>query len=564
MLTRRQMLKAGLAGGGYALLGGGYVLLGPGRSRRVFADQLPSSPPTTPFLEELPIAPIAQPVARFATRPDPTNCVNVDGTTAIHVSGPRVVPTNAQFFLIHERQALHSFHPRLPPSSVWGYNGMVPGPTFLGRSGTPVLVRFVNDLPTNDPVGIGEPISAVHRHGGFQAPEDDGYPLDTFCTGQSRDYFYPQTPAPNVFGLPNPEQNEESTMWYHDHAIDITGPNVYRGLAGFFLNFDEVDSFLGEEDPNPRALRLPGRMRGQVREFDIPIVIQDKLFDQDGRLVFDTFDHNGFLGDKFVLNGKIQPFLRVKRRKYRFRFLNGSNARFYQLFLRNGGPFDFVIAADDHLFPRPLLNQKSIILGPAERAEVVIDFSRFPSNTEVILENRLEQDDGRKPDSLVSTGTPLLKFIVNGDVADPSRVPDTLRPILIGPAQILPFVTVKRTFDFERSDGAWQINGEFFDENRINAKPKVNTAEIWTIKSGGGWTHPVHIHLSSFFVLSRNGSSPLPLERARKDTIDVGAFFTQEVKILAMFPRYTGSYVFHCHNIEHEDMRMMAQFENQP
>ena len=118
MLTRRQMLKAGLAGGGYALLGGGYVLLGPGRSRRVFADQLPSSPPTTPFLEELPIAPIAQPVARFATRPDPTNCVNVDGTTAIHVSGPRVVPTNAQFFLIHERQALHSFHPRLPPSSV--------------------------------------------------------------------------------------------------------------------------------------------------------------------------------------------------------------------------------------------------------------------------------------------------------------------------------------------------------------------------------------------------------------------------------------------------------------
>src|SRR5439155_161544 len=410
-------------------------------------------PPTTPFLEELPIAPIAPPVARFATPADPANCVNVDGTTAVHVHGPRVVPTHAQFFLIHERPAPHSFHPQLPSNVIWGYNGMAPGPTFLGRSGTPFLVRFVNDLPTNDPVGIGEPITAVHRHGGFQAPEDDGYPLDTFCTGQSRDYFYPQTPAPNVFGLPNPEQNEESTMWYHDHAIDITGPNVYRGLAGFFLNFDEVDSFLGEEDPNPRALRLPGRMRGQVREFDIPIVIQD---------------------------------------------------------------------------------------------------------------NRLEQDDGRKPDSLVSTGTPLLKFIVNGDVADPSRVPDTLRPILIGPAQILPFVTVKRTFDFERSDGAWQINGEFFDENRINAKPKVNTAEIWTIKSGGGWTHPVHIHLSSFFVLSRNGSSPLPLERARKDTIDVGAFFTQEVKILAMFPRYTGSYVFHCHNIEHEDMRMMAQFENQP
>src|SRR5206468_5392418 len=199
--------------------------------------------------------------------------------------------------------------------------------------------------------------------------EDDGCPLATLCTGQSRDFYSPLTAAPNGFGLPNPEQNEESTMWYHDHAIDITGPNVYRGLAGFFLNFDEVDSFLGEEDPNPRALRLPGRMRGQVREFDIPIVIQDKLFDQDGRLVFDTIDHNGFLGDKFVLNGAIQPFFRVARRKYRFRFLNGSNARFYQLFLSNGQPF-VAIATDDSLLEHPV-TVKSFEIGPAERVEVV-------------------------------------------------------------------------------------------------------------------------------------------------------------------------------------------------
>jgi len=297
--------------------------------------------------------------------------------------------------LIHESAALHSFHPQLPPNSIWGYEGMTPGPTFIAN-GAPFLVRFVNELPANDPVGIGEPITSVHRHGGFQAPEDDGYPLDTFCgpspaTGnlpQSRDYFYPNEPPPNPFGLPNPEQNEESTLWYHDHAIDITGPNVYRGLAGFFLNFDELDSVLGEEDPNPRALRLPGRMNGQVREFDIPIVIQDRLFDQNGFLVFDTFDHNGFLGDKFVLNGKIQPFLTVKRRKYRFRFLNGSNARFYQLFLRNGVPFDFIIAADDHLLPRPLPSVRSFRIAPAERVEVVIDFSRYASNTEIILENR--------------------------------------------------------------------------------------------------------------------------------------------------------------------------------
>ena len=556
MFTRRQVLRVGLVGGGYALLGTGYILLAPGRRRRVFADDLPRSPSTTPFQEELPIAPTARSVARFSTRADPGNCVNVDGTTAFHVHGPRgPLPGNTQFFLIHERPALHSFHPQLPPNSIWGYDGMAPGPTFMARSGVPNLIRFVNDLPDNDPVGIGEPITAVHRHGGFQAPEDDGYPLDTFCRGQSRDYFYPNEPPPNPFELPNAEQNQESTMWYHDHAIDITAQNVYRGLAGFFLNFDAVDS--GNELAPPPALGLPSG------EFDIPIVIQDRLFNRNGFLVYDSFDHDGFLGDKFVLNGKIQPFLRVKRQKYRFRFLNGSSARFYQLFLRNGQPFDFIIAADDHLLPRPLPNVKSFRIAPAERVEVVIDFRRYASNTEIILENRLEQTDGRKPDELRTPGTPLLKFIVTGDAADPSRVPDPLRPVPVGPAQILPRVTVRRTFEFDRSDGAWTINGEFFDENRINAKPRVNTAEIWTLKSGGGWAHPVHLHLSSFFVLSRDGATPPPIERGRKDTVVIGASASEEVKILAMFPRYTGRYVFHCHNIEHEDMRMMGQFENQ-
>ncbi|TMA48655.1 MAG: hypothetical protein E6J83_02960, partial [Deltaproteobacteria bacterium] len=206
MFSRRDLLKLGL-------ISGTYGLLGPAPRRRAFADGLPPSPRTTPFLVELPIAPIAQPVAPFPTRGDPGNCVNVDGTTAFHVHGPRVVPTNTQFFLIHERVGAHAFHPQLPPNVIWGYDGMTPGPTFMARSGTPFLVRFVNDLPENDPVGIGEPINAIHRHGGWQFPEDDGYPLDTFCAGQSRDYYYPNE-ADDL-----DEQNEHSTLWYHDHAI---------------------------------------------------------------------------------------------------------------------------------------------------------------------------------------------------------------------------------------------------------------------------------------------------------------------------------------------------------
>ena len=152
---------------------------------------------------------------------------------------------------------------------------------------------------------------------------------------------------------------------------------------------------------------------------------------------------------------------------------------------------------------------------------------------------------------------------MTGDAADPSQVPDPLRPISVGPAHILPLVTVKRTFEFDREDDGWVINERFFDENRINAKPQVGTAEIWKLKSEDDWSHPIHLHLSSFFLLSRDGSAPPPIERGRKDTIVIGAKSSEEVKILAMFPRYRGRYVFHCHNLEHEDMRMMAQFENQ-
>ena len=155
-LTRRDMLKLGIAVGGATVLPGGRLLAdGGGQS-----GGLGSSPRTTPFVVELlpgrGIPPVAQPVAPFPTLPDPGNCVNVDGSTAFHVHGPRVVPANTEFFLMHERPVEHSFHPQLPPNVLWGYDGSIPGPTFIAKSGTPQLVRFVNDLPENDPVGIGD------------------------------------------------------------------------------------------------------------------------------------------------------------------------------------------------------------------------------------------------------------------------------------------------------------------------------------------------------------------------------------------------------------------------
>ena len=145
------------------------------------------------------------------------------------------------------------------------------------------------------------------------------------------------------------------------------------------------------------------------REFDVPLVFQDRRFDPNGFLVYDSFDHNGFLGDKFLVNGVIQPFFKVARRKYRFRFLNGSSARFYEFFLSNGQPFT-AIATDDHLLEHPV-KVRSVRIGPAERVDVVVDFSGCSLNSEVFLVNRLEQTDGRKPGNLVSPGTPLLKAL---------------------------------------------------------------------------------------------------------------------------------------------------------
>jgi FtsP/CotA-like multicopper oxidase with cupredoxin domain len=262
-----------------------------------------------------------------------------------------------------------------------------------------------------------------------------------------------------------------------------------------------------------------------------------------------------------VVNGLIQPYLSVARRKYRFRFLNGSNARFYDLVLSNGQPFT-AIATDSTLLEHPV-QVRSLRIGPAERVEVIVDFSGARLDQKIYLVNRLEQDDGRKPGDLVSPGTRLLQFWVRGDAADPSRVPDDLRLITESPSELLAQARIQRTFKFERSRGAWVINGEFFDENRINANPRVGVPEIWHFESGGGWTHPVHVHLSEFFVLARDRNRLPVLERGRKETVNVGDSYG-DASILIKFDEYTGRYVFHCHNIEHEDMRMMGQFEVRP
>jgi FtsP/CotA-like multicopper oxidase with cupredoxin domain len=214
----------------------------------------------------------------------------------------------------------------------------------------------------------------------------------------------------------------------------------------------------------------------------------------------------------------------------------------------------------------------------AERLEVVFDFSSFPTGTELFLENRLPQSNGRKPDDGLrpqGSGNQLVKFIVTGDPPEPdnSQVPDSLRPFkAIEPGEIAH--AYRRRFKFERTDGAWAINGRFAgDLERPIATPMRGQPEIWTLEnSSGGWWHPIHIHSEFFRVLKRNGSvptvtarNPVVAERdglARRDTILLKGGDT--VEVFLRFRDHLGPFVFHCHNMEHEDMAMMARFDVVP
>jgi hypothetical protein len=306
-----------------------------GTNPYLFADSgLPPSPPTTPFLDPLPLPPAPQQVAPFTTRADYQPFIDPAGL-------------KTHFYQLVEEVRLVQLHSQLPPTSIWGYKDsnvsnwpFVPGPTFhVNITEGPLagnVVRHVNNLPpVANQRGFGLPRSTVHLHGGHHLAVSDGFPADiglvngvdfgnvTFENGGSFDYCYPML-SPG-FRTTVDTSERPSTLWYHDHLLDFTGPNVYRGLAGFYLCFDNLDT--GHETDAPPALGLPSG------NFDIPMVFQDKILDANAQLAFDTFQHDGFLGDKFLVNGAIQPFFNVQRRKYRFRFLNGSNARIYQLFL---------------------------------------------------------------------------------------------------------------------------------------------------------------------------------------------------------------------------------------
>jgi len=386
--------------------------------------------------------------------------------------------------------------------------------------------------------------------------------------------------------------------------MDVTGFNVSRGLAGFYLVFDdrELELILNKTLPSPgrEALECLGitdeaiitPLLGPPGEndagFDFGLALQDQKFEIDpttgeSRLAYDFFDHAGRIGDVHTVNGRAQPFFEVQRRKYRFRILNASNARIYQLRLSTGQPF-IVFGADSWLFPiAGAIDDFELEMGA--RHDVIIDFSDYPDNSEVFLENILIQEDGRKGKEVdPDNPTPLLKFIVKGSVTVPNDVSiadgTTIRGFAPGAmhrfrpdgpddpdGQWAPIgageIVNTRKFEFDRGGGVWTVNNRFFNPRRTDAVPALDTAERWIFENGGGgWWHPIHTHLEGFQIQTLDGEPP-PFERSFNSDL-VNLHGGEEAEVFMKFRTFTGPFAFHCHNVEHEDMRMMGVHDPRP
>src|SRR5271165_17523 len=423
-------------------------------------------------------------------------------------------------------------------TEIWGFNGMFPGPTMEARSGGRISLRLANALPV--PV-------VNHLHGGRTPPESDGYPTDFLLPAAGFPQSHMHDPLARVvtgeLEYVYPNLQRAATLWYHDHRMDFTAPQVWRGLAGFYILRDEEE------------LRLP-LPRGDK---EIALLICDRSFNADGSFLYPSLDPSlrdqpgvpheykgGVLGDVVLVNGAPWPKLEVANTKYRFRVLNASNARRYELALDTGRPVA-QIGSDGGLLAAPLTH-RSVRMSPAERFDLIVDFSHYAPGTKITLLNQAGE----------GTAAQIMQFHVTRTEKDDSAIPTKLSEIAApNPADAV----ITRVFDFSyrfsyQGTQGWSINKKGYDPGRMDARPKLDATEIWRLQSD--FSHPLHLHLVHFQVLSHSGR-PGPYDAGWKDTVSL--FPGQTVNILVKFSGYRGRYVFHCHNLEHEDMAMMANFE---
>ncbi|NOZ50813.1 MAG: multicopper oxidase domain-containing protein [Chloroflexi bacterium] len=430
------------------------------------------------------------------------------------------------------------------------------GPIIRAKKGQQINVHFRSQLPQE---------TIVHWHGLHVSADMDGHPR--YAIQENETYEY-------QFKL----RNRAGTYWYHPHPHGLTGPQVYAGMAGFFLISDEEEQAAG----------LPSG------EFDIPLVIQDRIFDDNNQLVYrgnGMMDQMmGFLGDQVFVNGQPDFTLSVATRPYRLRLLNGSNSRIYKLGWSDGTPFT-VIGSDGGLLEKPV-QRPYITLAPAERVELWVDFADRPVGSEIVLQNLPYTAPGGMMGGGMMGGaattlalgeqydimTVRVERQSNERLALPKRL-STIERIPVQDATQTRSVVLAMT-----PPQGWTLNGRTFEMTGVAPEERVRlgSTEIWEfINAGGGGgggmmgggtgmlPHPIHMHGEQFQVLERqvdrNGRAAWEslsdgfVDEGWKDTVLVMP--GERVKIIRRFEDFTGLFLYHCHNLEHEDMGMMRNFE---
>ncbi|OOG69644.1 multicopper oxidase family protein [Algoriphagus sp. A40] len=404
---------------------------------------------------------------------------------------------------------------------VLGYGFGLLGPTIRVQKGQNVNLNFTNKLSEH---------TNIHWHGLVIPAAMDGHPDHRIMPNGS-------------FNFQFRVNQQAGTNWYHPHLHGLTGKQVTEGLAGLFI----VES---EEE---KALNLPSGT------YEVPLIIQDKRLNSSGGITYNpTMGEvmTGFLGETILVNGTNKPFLEVSTRFYRFRILNGSTARIYNLVLSNGSDF-CVIGSDGSMLPQPE-SMKNLLLGPGERADVLVDFSGVKLGEMIYLEN--EEFSGMG-EAQGDQAYKILSFNVTGIENDDFILPTTLLPFtkLSGSTKTRPFKITMRMG--HNSLGMHQINGKVFDSDRIDEIVNLGSTEIWEFdNTAGDEAHPMHVHGVHFQILSRKGgrNTILPQESGWKDTVLVAP--KEKVLVILKF-EHKGKFVVHCHNLEHEDDGMMLNFE---
>ncbi|HJQ78937.1 MAG TPA: multicopper oxidase domain-containing protein [Lacipirellulaceae bacterium] len=485
-------------------------------------------------------------------------------------------------------------------TTVWGYGtsadtATYPGKTIQALVNEPITVRWTNNLvndfgqplphllpvdtslhwaqPDNYP-DSGVPI-VTHLHGGHSESASDGLPEFWFTPG-----FAQKGPqwVKETYSYENDQR--AATLWYHDHALGITRLNVYAGMAGFYILRDERDT--GQAN-NP--LGLP------AGKYEVPIVIQDRMFTEEGQLYYPSEPEvegapepsvlPEFFGDHILVNGVAWPVMDVEPTVYRLRMLNGSDSRFYNLRIGSGPQFQ-QIGTDSGLLYAPV-PRNQLVIGPGERADVVVDFSQFANQTLIMRNNaRSPFPKGAVVDPR-TTGQ-IMAFRVTGTTEAEHQIPDTLLDSPIDP--LVRNGPKRKLLLFEGEDeygrlqpmlGTTAEGGMMWDDPTTEM-PQLNSVEVWEIFNSTPDAHPIHLHLVAFQVLSRQKfrasqdlmtgaldnirllgkpKSPAENEAGWKDTVLM--FPGQVTRLIAKFDR-PGEYVWHCHILSHEDHEMMRRF----